>query len=349
MAISGDQSKISQILEHSIMPWCARWGMSRIFTAVAQQTTDMELPEGMTATARPITGRRELARSGRPYGGASVVDAYWRADDLHSARTPKLCFVLAGAVAFRVADYLLHCKPGHGILLPPGVPFTNGRPGYLDFSQPHRGFCEILQLMPYRGGLICWRSENRLEPDGTLAKLEETCSIPYSAVTYYLDRLVDEATAHRNHRQIVCDGLLGIAMALLHRELQELPVVTTGTIADAVDEMPLGERREYSIGQAQVYIHNNLREPLCIDKVAHFVCMSRTAFTEQFRLHTGKTFNEYVVDERFAEVKRILVRTDLAVRHVASLVGLKPNRMRILFQEREGISPSEYRRRHRAS
>ncbi len=328
------------------MPWCLRWGTARVFTTPARWQSEMMLPEGMIATQEPIVGRRSPVRSGRPYGGASVVNAEWRADGLHSARTPKLCFILAGAVAYRVADYVLHCKPGHGILLPPGVPFANGSRGYLDATQPHQRFCEILQLMPYHGGLICWRSESKIDANGVWHKSEETCSIPQSAVTFYLNQLVGEATSEKSHRNVVCESLLNITLVLLHRELQELPIITTGT-ANAEGEMPLPERKEYSIEQAQAYIHSNLREPLSIDKVAHYVCLSRTAFTEQFRLQTGKTFTEYVTDQRFSEAKKILTGTDLALRHVGSLVGLKPNRMRVLFQEREGISPTEYRQRQR--
>lgn len=329
------------------MPWSIRWGMSRIFTAQVRWSSKMRLPDGMTATQEPIVGRRSPLHSGRPYGGASVVNAEWRADGLHSARTPKLCFILTGPVAYRVADYVLHCKPGQGILLPAGVPFSNGSRGYLDATQPHDGFCELLQLMPYHGGLVCWRSESRIGVDGVRHKSEETCSIPHSAVTFYLDQLVKEATAEKKHWDVVCGSLLNIAMVLLHRELQQLPVVTTGIIG-AQGDLPLMERKEYSIEQAQAYIQSNLRETLTIDMVAHYVCLSRTAFTEQFRLQTGKTFTEYVIDQRFQEAKKILVGTDLAVRHVGSLVGLKPNRLRVLFQELEGMSPTEYRQRQRS-
>ena len=348
MAISGEQSKISQVLEDSVMPWCARWGIARTFVAAAQWQPGLTLPDGMTATSAPLRGPRLALRSIRAYGGSAVVDAVWPQDRLHSARTPKLCFVLTGPVVYPVADYVLHCQSGQSILLPPGVPFANGTQGYLDGARPRQDFCELLQLMPYHGGVICWRSENRKTADGALHKSEETCSIPHSAVTFYLDQLVSEATAAKSHHRVVCDGLLNIVIALLHRELQELPVITTGTMG-GTDDISSGERKEYSIEQAQTYIHNNLREPLAIDKVAHYVCMSRTAFTEQFRLRTGKSFTEYVIDLRFSEAKRILAGTDLAVRHVGSLVGLKPNRMRILFQEREGISPTEYRRRNRAA
>lgn len=344
MSLSGEQSKISLILENSILPWVARWGVSRVFVTAPQWKRGLNLPEGMKVTQRPMLGKRIPKRSGRPYGGATVVNAEWPEDQLHSARTPKLCFILAGPVAYRIADYVVHCKPGHGLLIPAGVPFANGHGlNYLDETQPNQGLCEILQILPYNGGLLCWKSRSQMDSLGMTHKSEETCSIPHSAVSFYLDRLMIEATTQNLHNRIVCNSLLNIAMALLHRELQQLPIIVTGEI-DAVRDVPPSARKEYSIEQAQAYIHNNLREPLTIERVARFVCMSRTAFTEQFRLQTGKTFTEYVIEQRFQEACSILVGTDLAVRHVSSLVGLKPNRMRVLFHEREGISPTEFRR-----
>jgi transcriptional regulator GlxA family with amidase domain len=47
------------------------------------------------------------------------------------------------------------------------------------------------------------------------------------------------------------------------------------------------------------------------------------------------------------KARELLRNGDLAVRHVASDVGVKQSRLRALFQQREGVSPSEYRRQQR--
>lgn len=340
------QSPLPGILKNTIMPWVEREGMLNIFTAEPAWQPGMELPEGMTATHKPLRGGRVPVRGGRAYGGASVTDGIWPQDNLHSARTPKIVFMLTGPVAFQVSDYVLHCQPGHGILLPAGIPFSNGRNGFLDQDKQHRGFYEILQMMPYHGGLICWCSRGQQDEQGKFKKNESTHSVPHSKVPFYMNQLVDEIAKKDLHERLICGSLLVIAVAQLHREVQQLPVLQTGALI-ASSNPALPGQTKYSIAQAQQYIESNLREPLSIDRVSRAVCMSRTVFTAQFRGKTGKSFSQYLQDLRFEEARKLLKDTDLAAGHISAAVGLKPNRMRVLFHEREGISPLEFRRRSR--
>ena len=322
--------------------------MNNVFTATAPWQPLMTLPEGMRATHRPILGKRVAVRGGRAYGSTSVVEARWPEDNLQSARTPKLCFAITGSLVYQAHDCILHCQPGHGILLPPGTPFSGSRHSYLDDTRQHQGICEFLQMIPYHGGLICWLSRRQYDDSSKPHVLENTCSIPHSRVPSYLNQLIDEVLAHQPHQRLVCDSLLRIAMAFLQRELEELPVLQTGETHKA--ELPVpNEYRTYSIKHAQEYIEANLREALSIDRVARYVCMSRTVFTERFRTTTNKSFSQYVQDLRFEEARKLLGGSDLAIKHVAAAVGFQPNRMRTLFRERLGISPQQYRDTHRTS
>jgi AraC-like DNA-binding protein len=348
MGASNESSVLSDVLKNSILPWVERDGMSGIFTAHSQWQPCMTLPEGMTATHKPLRGKRVRARGGRAYGSTSVVEANWPEDGLQSTRTPKLCFVITGAVIYQAHDYVLHCQPGHGILLPPGTPFAGSGHSYLDQTKQHQGICEILQIMPYHGGLICWLTKRRYDNSSASHVQESTCSIPHSRVPYYLNQLVDESLKDQLHQRLICDSLLKICLAFLQRELQELPVLETGEIHDSQSPAP-AEYRTYSIKHAQEYIENNLREPLSIDKVARYVCMSRTVFTEGFRAKTGKSFSQYVQSVRFEEACKLLSGSDLAIKHIAAAVGLQPNRMRSLFRERKGTSPLHYRNSCRTS
>lgn len=319
--------------------------MMNIFMACAAWRPDMELPEGMIATRQPLRGERIPTRSGRAYG-SSVVVATWPKDNLHSARTPKLCFILTGPIAFQVNNYVLHCQPRHGILLPAGTPFSNGRNGFLDQDNQHRGTYEMLQMMPYRGGLVCWLSRGQQDTQGKIHKTETTCSIPDSKVSFYLNQLSDEAIKKDLHQRFVCNSLLGMVIALLHRELQQLPTLRSGEI-DVMEGWPPVRQKGYSIAQAQEYMKNNLREPLSIERVARYVCMSRTVFIAQFRAKTGKSFSQYLQDLRFTQAQKLLKETDLTVRHISAAVGFKPHRMRVLFRERENMPPLEFRRLNR--
>ena len=342
MVSANTHSSLVGVLENTVIPWVERDGMSNMYVAIPQMQSLMELPDGMTATRKPLRGKRVAARGGRAYGTTSVVEARWPEDGLNSARTAKLCVVLAGPIIYQVHDHVLHCQPGHAILIPPGTPFSGSGHTYLDQTKQQQGICEILQMMPYHGGLICWLTRRRYDDLNNSRVHESTCSIPHSRVPFYLNQLVDEALKNQSHQRLICDSLLKIAMAVLHRELLELPVLETGEMHDP-HSVPQTGNETYSIKHACKYIEDNLRESLSIDKVARYVCMSRTIFTAQFRAKTSKTFSQYVQDMRFEEACKLLSGSDLAVKHIAAAVGLQPNRMRELFRQREGTSPLQYR------
>lgn len=334
------QSELALILKDTVLPQIKRDGMANIFTACPQWRPDMDLPEGMTATRKPLRGKRVPVRGGRPYGKMALGEAIWPEDGLHSSRTPKLCFILTGPVAFHANNYLLHCGPGHGILLPAGTPFSNGRHSFLDQDRQHRGIYEMLSMMPYQGGLVCWLSRGQQDAQGKMHRMDINCMISHSQVPFYLSQLLDEATTNNLQRDLVCNGLLNVAIGLLHRELQQSPVLQTGEIPATVrNSVP----KKYSIAQAQAYIESHLREPLSIDRVTRFACMSRSVFTAQFRAKTGKTFSQYIQDLRFEEACKLLRETDLAVGQISAAVGLKPPWMRVLFRERKNMSPLEFR------
>jgi AraC-like DNA-binding protein len=334
---------VLRALADGVSPVVRRHGVEKIFVAPPCWKRGLELPDGMRWSRRALLGPRVPVRGRRAYGASAVVDAQWPQDKLNSTRTPKLCFVLSGATTMRISDYMIHAVPGHGVLLPPGTPFDDGTDLVLNEStQPHN-HCELLMLLPYHDGLLCWVSRRWCDAKRHWHKSEETVSVPHSQASFYIERLNAEATGAGSYRIEICRGLLGVALALLQRELQELPVIRTGEVERKGQLVPAAHR-EYSLAQAEAYIRHNLRESLSINKVARHLCLSRTTFTAQFRATTGKTFSQYVADLRFAEAERLLRESDLAVRHVCALVGLQPCRLRTLFQERKGISPTQFRR-----
>ena len=340
MNSSESNLSLSQALADIVLPGVQRFGMEKIFVAAPRWKPNLELPEGMHLTRRELLDKPVAARGRRAYGASAVVDARWPRDKMYSARTPKLYFVLSGAMALNMADYVVHGKPGHGLLAPPGTPFSDGVDSCIDEREHNR--CEMLMLLPYREGLICWISRRWHDKNGQLHKNQEAVSIPHSQVSFYVERLNAEATSDNLHRRKICDGLLNVTLALLHRELQELPVIRAGK-TEGTNASPLAHG-EHSLSQAEEYIRLNLRESLSIDKVARHLCLSRTTFTAQFRAATGKSFAQYVADLRFAEAERLLRESDLSIRHICALVGLKPCRLRALFQQGRGISPTQFRR-----
>ena len=336
---SREEHALADIIKNVVLPQLERVPCAEIFAACPRWRAGMELPQGISIIRKPLRGKRVPARKQRAYGTTSVIEASWPEDNLYSARTPKLYFILSFPTKIQFANYLVHCQPGSILLAPPGIPFTQR------YESPLQNQ-ETLQMMPYHHGLICWHTRRWEDANGQSHVRERTCSIPHSQVAFYLHQLSEEATGQREHRGLICDSLLKITVAQLHRELQELPVLQTGEIDDETDS-PKQYQTTYSIKQAEEYIERNLREPLSIDKVARYVCMSRTVFTAQFRARTGKTFSQYLQDMRFDAACELLKDGDLGIKHIAAAVGLKPNRMRVLFHERKGLTPQQFRQMSR--
>jgi two-component system response regulator YesN len=71
--------------------------------------------------------------------------------------------------------------------------------------------------------------------------------------------------------------------------------------------------------------------------------MSERSFSHQFRQVTGQSFLEYLTDCRYKEARNLLKSTDWSIEQIAAFLGIKSGRLRALFHQRAGISPTEYR------
>jgi len=344
MSVMDDQNRTDfiDILQEKVIPQVLSSGINHVLLAPPQWSPEMELPDGMTAAHVKLCGKRTKKRGGKPYGKVALTDKFWIADRLHSARMPLLCFVAQGPVVCQIADYVVHCNTGHAYLIPPGIPYSDGSHRFLDETKPHHGKCTRLQMLPYRKGLYCWRTHNWINAKGNQECNQLSHSLPSSRVPEYLYELMDEMMQHSANGEIISEGLLRVLLGTLCRELQKAPFVEAGKNLPVNTEKP-----QHTITHIERYIHRNLAENLTIETLSRRAAMSRTTFTVQFRARTGKSLVEYLTDLRMEKARELLRNGDLAVRHVASDVGVKQSRLRVLFQQREGVSPSEYRRQQR--
>ena len=134
-----------------VLSWVDQQGMDQVFVASPSwrslRAAQSHIPENASVRHKALLGGRVAVRSKRIYGASAMMEARWPKDKLHSIRTPKLCFVLAGKMAVQLADYVLHCGPGHGYLVPPGTPFPDGSESLLDTSLSPHGFYEEFGLV----------------------------------------------------------------------------------------------------------------------------------------------------------------------------------------------------------
>jgi AraC-like DNA-binding protein len=341
-------SPLFNIFNQQIVPWVEQYGISKI--AVAQpswrawQAARENSPDDILGTPKPLLSKRKAIKGRRPYGNAAMEDARWPEDGLNSFRTPNLAFILSGAVLFPLGGYQLHCRPGHGVLVPPGVAKSDGTHLCLDDAVPRNTACDILNICPFSGAIACWLSHTRDGRHWSAHSPEERCYIHNGQAVFYLEALCTEMLKQEPRYDDVCRGLLTALVNVIWRELRRPKHMLPASFSQS-GLSPALQVTQDPIALAQEYVHNHLSDPLSLEGVARHVYMSRRLFTDRFLQKTGKTFQEYLNDCRFEKACHLLQQTDWSIKVIGVFVGLKPTRLRELFQQRENVSPTNFRRR----
>jgi AraC-like DNA-binding protein len=109
---------------------------------------------------------------------------------------------------------------------------------------------------------------------------------------------------------------------------------------------PVPARQDRSLRRAVAYIHQHYTEPLRLERVAKVAGFHPDHFSRLFKSRERMTFERYVRALRVERTKHLLVSTDLSVKRVAELSGLRsgPYVCRV-FRRELGVSPLAYRRR----
>ncbi|WP_280390256.1 helix-turn-helix transcriptional regulator [Nocardia wallacei] len=138
------------------------------------------------------------------------------------------------------------------------------------------------------------------------------------------------AERHEGYRQAACAHL-----TLLLIDLARLA-------ADVVGDL----RRSGEPLLAEVFdvIERRHGEPLSLRDVARAVGMTPGHLTTVVRRRTGRTVQDWIVDRRMAEARRLLAETELPVAEVARRVGVAdPGYFTRLFHRTHGAPPRRWR------
>ena len=93
-----------------------------------------------------------------------------------------------------------------------------------------------------------------------------------------------------------------------------------------------------------IWTHSHF--PMSVSDIARQLPVTRRTLDRRFVEATGHSVLEEINACRLSRAKRLLTETDLPVKTVAHLAGFSSTeRMRVLFVEREGVSPISYRKR----
>ncbi|EKC75686.1 transcriptional regulator, AraC family, partial [human gut metagenome] len=96
------------------------------------------------------------------------------------------------------------------------------------------------------------------------------------------------------------------------------------------------------------YISTHYQEDIRLASLADMVGMTPVSFSRFFRLRTGKTLSDYIIDIRLGFATRMLVDSTRTIAEVCYDCGFNNlsnfNRM---FKRKKGCSPKEFRENYR--
>jgi len=155
------------------------------------------------------------------------------------------------------------------------------------------------------------------------------------------DRVLDSVHRHavRYPAVLTFQALEIISGAISHR-IQE--ALHTGAVAADDTTLHLDDP---VVQKALELIWTHSHYPMSVSDIARQLPVTRRTLDRRFVEATGHSVLEEINACRLSRAKRLLSETDLPVKTVAHLAGFSSTeRMRVVFVEREGVSPTLFRR-----
>lgn len=95
------------------------------------------------------------------------------------------------------------------------------------------------------------------------------------------------------------------------------------------------------------YITAHYEDEIRLEQMSALANMSPTAFSRFFKLRTGKTLAEYIVDIRLGHAARELIDTNEPISQICYKSGFNTlTNFNRLFKKRKGCSPTEFREKY---
>lgn len=152
-------------------------------------------------------------------------------------------------------------------------------------------------------------------------------------VYHNLEELVAEKDSFSRYLKFV--NLLNIlATSGPYRELASSSFVRAG----------VGVEESRRIRKVKQYIDEHISEPIRQTDLADLIGMSRSAFSSFFKLRTGRTLSDYLIEIRLGNAARMLVDTNKSISEICYDCGFNNlSNFNRIFKSRKGSTPREFR------
>jgi len=96
------------------------------------------------------------------------------------------------------------------------------------------------------------------------------------------------------------------------------------------------------------FINEHYMDEVKLETLADIANMSQSAFSRFFKLHTGRTLSDYIIDVRLSNATRLLIDTTRSIANISFDCGYNNlSNFNRIFRRKKGCSPSEFRENYR--
>ena len=93
------------------------------------------------------------------------------------------------------------------------------------------------------------------------------------------------------------------------------------------------------------FIKQNLQDQISLKQVSEIACMTEQSFCRFFRNRTGKSFSQYLLDQRISYACTLLIQSDKSISEISNLCGYKSSsHFCKVFKDQISQSPYQYKR-----
>lgn len=109
-----------------------------------------------------------------------------------------------------------------------------------------------------------------------------------------------------------------------------------------------GNSNNLLVSQAKDYIFGHIHDNILIPDIAKSVGVSPNYLSSQFKAYEGVPLKQYIIDEKIKSSEYLLEYTEYSLQEISSVYAFSSqSRFSDYFKRKNGITPSEYRKKYR--
>lgn len=102
------------------------------------------------------------------------------------------------------------------------------------------------------------------------------------------------------------------------------------------------------VQKVQTFISNHYKEEIRLEQMADMIGMTPTSFSRFFKLRTGKTLSDYIIDIRIGFAARMLVDSTMSIAEICYECGFNNlSNFNRIFKKKKDCPPKEFREHYR--